>query len=299
MRNRVRHRKLNPGEKEGIIEEMRFVTMRLRTASTTTNEVHEVGDSNGTSTWQPTMVGFLSYLVNSKLVFETLERIVEDSTDVSYAYFRRTGLERSVRITKDLEWFQQQGHVIPQPSSHGTAYASHLQRLAEKCAPSFLCHFYNIYFAHLYGGCGIGKQVCEKLLGGRNLEFYKWEGDIQDLLRNVRENINKLAKTIFARARSSSSIKECLVRKMSNFKSIAFVFLVILILGICLPPTCEGRLHLILERAAVGDRILIEGVEMAEGPVVADGGNAEVVATEDARPSVPGHSPGAGHSLHG
>ncbi|KAG0476505.1 hypothetical protein HPP92_013346 [Vanilla planifolia] len=194
MRNRVRHRKLNPGEKEGIIEEMRFVTMRLRTASTTTNEVHEVGDSNGTSTWQPTMVGFLSYLVNSKLVFETLETIVEDSTDVSYAYFRRTGLERSVSITKDLEWFQQQGHVIPQPSSHGTAYASHLQRLAEKSAPSFLCHFYNIYFAHIYGGCGIGKQVCEKLLGGRNLEFYKWEGDIQDLLRNVRENINKLAK---------------------------------------------------------------------------------------------------------
>ncbi|KAH0455731.1 hypothetical protein IEQ34_015763 [Dendrobium chrysotoxum] len=38
------------------------------------------------------------------------------------------------------------------------------------------------------------KQVCEKLLLGRKLEFYKWEGDAQKLLKNVRENLNKLGE---------------------------------------------------------------------------------------------------------
>ncbi|XP_020690987.1 probable inactive heme oxygenase 2, chloroplastic isoform X2 [Dendrobium catenatum] len=186
-RKRVRNRKLNPGEKEGIVEEMRFVSMRLRTSDA--NEA-----SATTATWQPSMEGFLNYLVDSKLVFETLERIVEDSTDVTYVYFRRTGLERSASLSKDLKWFKQQGFVIPQPSSPGTVYASYLADLAEKSAPSFLCHFYNIYFAHLYGGCEIGRQVCEKLLLGRKLEFYKWEGDAQKLLKNVRENLNKLGE---------------------------------------------------------------------------------------------------------
>lgn len=34
-------------------------------------------------TWQPSMEGFLKYLVDSKLVFSTIERIVDESEDVS------------------------------------------------------------------------------------------------------------------------------------------------------------------------------------------------------------------------
>ncbi|XP_020586819.1 heme oxygenase 1, chloroplastic-like [Phalaenopsis equestris] len=156
-RKRVRNRKLNPGEKEGIVEEMRFVAMKLHTS-----DINDEADGIAASkiaTWQPSVEGFLKYLVDSRLVFETLERIVEDSTDVTYVYFRRTGLERSTSLLTDLEWFRHQGYVIPQPSSIGTAYASYIADLAGKSAPSFLCHLYNIYFAHLYGGCEIGKQV--------------------------------------------------------------------------------------------------------------------------------------------
>ena len=33
------------------------------------------------------------------------------------AYFRKTGLERSAGLSKDLEWFSQQDLVIPEPSN--------------------------------------------------------------------------------------------------------------------------------------------------------------------------------------
>lgn len=199
MRKRIRNRKLNPGEKEGIVEEMRFVAMRLRTTAPSVTE--------DDATWSPTIEGFLHYLVDSKLVFDTLERIVEDSTDVTYVYFRRTGLERSGSLAKDLEWFQQQGHAIPQPSSPGISYASYLAELAEKSAPSFLSHFYNIYFAHVNGGCEISKQVCEKLLIEKNLEFYNWEGDAHKLLSNVRENLNRLSEH-WARIEKNNCLRE-------------------------------------------------------------------------------------------
>ncbi|ONK75680.1 uncharacterized protein A4U43_C03F19420 [Asparagus officinalis] len=140
------------------------------------------------------MEGFVKYLVDSKLVFETLEKIVDESTDVAYTYFRKTGLERSASISKDLEWFRQQGIDIPQPSSPGVTYATYLEELSEKSAPSFLCHLYNIYFAHISGGQAIGRQVCEKLLQGKELEFYKWKGNVMELLSDVREKLNSLGE---------------------------------------------------------------------------------------------------------
>lgn len=78
---------------------------------------------------------------------------------LSDAEFRNTGLERSEKLSKDLEWFKEQGHAIPEPSSPGTSYASYLKELAEKLPPAFICHFYNVYFAHTAGGRMIGKKV--------------------------------------------------------------------------------------------------------------------------------------------
>lgn len=76
------------------------------------------------------------------------------------AYFRKTGLERSEMLSKDLEWFRLQDLEIPEPSNPGVSYAQYLEALAEKSAPMFLCHFYNIYFGHISGGQAIIKQVC-------------------------------------------------------------------------------------------------------------------------------------------
>lgn len=66
------------------------------------------------------------------------------------AELRKTGLERSERIAKDVKWFEQQGYAIPQPSSLGINYLY-----------QFLCHFYMIYFGHTAGGRMIGKKVSQ------------------------------------------------------------------------------------------------------------------------------------------
>jgi heme oxygenase (biliverdin-producing, ferredoxin) len=75
------------------------------------------------------------------------------------AAFRNTGLERSEALKKDLEWFMEQGHTIPEPSSPGISYARYLEELSEKDPQAFICHFYNVYFAHSAGGRMIGKKV--------------------------------------------------------------------------------------------------------------------------------------------
>lgn len=173
--------------------------MRLRTTSTgNSNSYSDPSDEDEDgriTTWRPSMEGYLKYLVDSGLVFQTLERIVDESSEVSFTYFRNSGLERSASITKDLKWVENQGIVIPQPSAPGITYATYLEELAERSAPSFLCHLYNIYFAHIAGGQGIGKQVCERLLEGHDMEFYKWgEGEVPDLLKDIREKLNKLGE---------------------------------------------------------------------------------------------------------
>jgi heme oxygenase len=73
--------------------------------------------------------------------------------------FKCTGLERSEQLSKDLHWFKEEGYSIPEPSKPGIAYSTYLQHLAENDPPAFICHFYNIYFAHTAGGRIIGRKV--------------------------------------------------------------------------------------------------------------------------------------------
>lgn len=111
---RRRYRKQYPGESKGITEEMRFVAMKLRNSgkpkskrkggsdresgdsgSEEVMDEGEISDSEGSvsvdkddgdgngKSWQPSIEGFLKYLVDSKLVFGTIERIVDESSDVS------------------------------------------------------------------------------------------------------------------------------------------------------------------------------------------------------------------------
>lgn len=75
------------------------------------------------------------------------------------AEFRNTGLERSEKLGKDMEWLEQQGHAIPPPSSVGVNYALYLDELSETDPHAFLCHFYMTYFGHTAGGRMIGRKV--------------------------------------------------------------------------------------------------------------------------------------------
>lgn len=186
-------RKNYPGEAKGFVEEMRFVAMKLHTRDVA-KEGKKEPDAQPIGKWEPTIEGYLKFLVDSKVVYDTLEDVVQKATYPAYAEFRNTGLERSEKLAKDLEWFRQQGHIIPEPSSPGLSYSKHLQELSEKDPPAFLCHFYNVYFAHTAGGRMIGRKVAEKILDGRELEFYKWEEDLTTLLNRVREKINLVAE---------------------------------------------------------------------------------------------------------
>lgn len=39
----------------------------------------------------------------------------------------------------------------------------------------------------------IGRKVSEMILGGRELEFYKWDGELSDLLDKVKLKINEVS----------------------------------------------------------------------------------------------------------
>ncbi|KAL6221245.1 hypothetical protein ACLB2K_008997 [Fragaria x ananassa] len=185
------------GEGKGFVEEMRFVAMKLHTRDQAKEGEKEVKEpqEKEVAKWDPTVQGYLKFLVDSKLVYDTLEGIVDRAPFPSYAEFRDTGLERSEKLAKDLEWFKEQGHAIPEPSAPGITYAEYLKELSEKDPQAFLCHFYNIYFAHSAGGRMIGKKVAEMILDKKDLEFYKWDGELSQLLQNVREKLNKVAES--------------------------------------------------------------------------------------------------------
>ncbi|XP_004513605.1 heme oxygenase 1, chloroplastic-like isoform X2 [Cicer arietinum] len=189
-------KKRHPGESKGFVEEMRFVAMRLHTRDQAKEGEKEVKqpEERAVTKWEPTVDGYLRFLIDSKVVYDTLEKIVQQASYPYYAEFKNTGLERSASLAKDLEWFKEQGYTIPEPSSPGLAYAHYLTDLSQNDPQAFICHFYNIYFAHSAGGRMIGKKIADQLLNNKALEFYKWDGDLSQLLQNVRDKLNKVAQ---------------------------------------------------------------------------------------------------------
>ncbi|TYI48322.1 hypothetical protein E1A91_D13G240000v1 [Gossypium mustelinum] len=190
-------RKRYPGEAKGFVEEMRFVAMKLHTKEQAKEGKKEVKqpEEHSVRKWEPSIDGYLKFLVDSKLVYDTLESIIDEAAFPIYAEFRNTGLERSEKLAKDLQWFEEQGYAIPKPSSPGITYAEYLKEISDKDPQAFICHFYNTYFAHSAGGRMIGKKVAQQILNNRELEFYKWDGDLSQLLQNVRDKLNKVAKS--------------------------------------------------------------------------------------------------------
>ncbi|KAH0878768.1 hypothetical protein HID58_066162, partial [Brassica napus] len=160
-----KQKKRYPGESKGFVEEMRFVAMKLHTKEQAKEGEKETKspEERPVAKWEPTVDGYLRFLVDKKLAI-------------------------------DLEWFKEQGYEIPEPTAPGKTYSQYLKDLAEKDPQAFICHFYNIYFAHSAGGRMIGRKVAERILDGRELEFYKWDGELSQLLQNVREKLNKVAE---------------------------------------------------------------------------------------------------------
>ncbi|MBA0765597.1 hypothetical protein Gotri_014765 [Gossypium trilobum] len=196
------------GDAKGFVDEMRLVAMKLHTRQQAQEGEMEAKapEEQRVEEWEPTLDGYLKFLVDIKVVYDTLEQIIEKPSFPSLlrdiecmgcgadGEFRNTGLERSEKLAKDLKWFEEKGYGVPEASSPSVAYAKYLKQLSEKDPQAFICHFYNIYFANTAGGRIIAKKVAEKILDSRELELYKWDGELSQLLQNVRDKLNKVAE---------------------------------------------------------------------------------------------------------
>ena len=72
-------KKRYPGEAKGFVEEMRFVAMRLHTKDQAKEGEKEVKqpEERAVAKWEPSIDGYLRFLVDSKLVYDTLEEIIQ------------------------------------------------------------------------------------------------------------------------------------------------------------------------------------------------------------------------------
>lgn len=196
----------------GFIAEMRKVAMKLHTKDQAPKEGGKEAPKQGP--WTPTRPGYLRFLTESKVVYDTFDRLV--NTSDAYSALRNTGLERSGGLVKDLEYFKTSFDLSPpelKADGPGLTYCALLEKLAKEDPPAFICHYYNFYFAHTAGGRMIGNKVAGMLLDGHTLEFYKWDSDVNELLENVRRSINKMAE-----GWSESEKAHCLEETEASFK---------------------------------------------------------------------------------
>lgn len=70
-----------PKKKRGFVEEMRHVAMRLHTRDQAKEGEKEVKqpEEKAVTKWDPTVEGYLKFLVDSKVVYDTLEDIVKEA----------------------------------------------------------------------------------------------------------------------------------------------------------------------------------------------------------------------------
>lgn len=162
----------------------------------------------------PTKKGYLRFMEESKIVYDTFEQIV--ATNPMYESLRNNGLERGQPLAEDITYAINTWSLSaaePSSDSAGATYAEMLKDLSRSSPPAFICHYYNHYFAHTAGGRMIGKQVSEAALDGWMGKFYQWEGNVKNHLDGVREKLNEMAK-----GWSEEEKKACLEETPVTFK---------------------------------------------------------------------------------
>lgn len=197
---------IKPGEENSFVQtEMRGAAMALHTKQQAPREGKAEAkkvEQSPVQSWQPGRADYLQFLVDSRLVYGTLEELCEETE--ALAPLRNSGLERAAALDKDIEWFAAEGVPAPAVASQGSGYASFLQGLVDDGKlEAFVCHFYNFYFAHTAGGRMIGKRMAAMLLEDKTLEFYRWqdpksgeEVDPSDkLLPDLRKQIDGMVES--------------------------------------------------------------------------------------------------------
>ena len=59
----------------------------------------------------------------------------------------------------------------------------------------------------------IGNQMSDKLLDGKDLEFYQWDGDLAEMMAQVKADINRVAE-----GWSEEQRQHCLEETEKSFK---------------------------------------------------------------------------------
>lgn len=144
--------------------------------------------------WTPDVIHYLQFLVDSLVVYETIEQISEEYPVL--APFRNTGLERSKALKEDIAWISSTYDLkVPSAGVHGPGYAAHMRELAKTNMPKYMCHYYNHMFAHTAGGRMIGKKYSDMFFDGKVLNFYQWEGEVKDHMKATVAKVDELANT--------------------------------------------------------------------------------------------------------
>jgi hypothetical protein len=164
-------------DKDAAAPKRNFIGTEMRKAAMKLHNFKQAPKEGGVEAppevkYVPTQFDYLSFLVNSKHVYEALEEIVNAKPEL--AVFRNTGMERTAPLEIDIKFMMQEyGLERPDVGVGGKMYAQKLRDMAEASIPEFVCHFYNFSFAHTAGGRMIGKRMSALLLNDKVLQFYE------------------------------------------------------------------------------------------------------------------------------
>jgi len=170
-----------------IATELRGQAMKLHTRAQAPKEGQ--ASDKPREPYIPTHADYLHFLVDNQHVYQALEDVVNDHEEL--AIFRNNGMERVAPLETDIEFMTSEYKLErPQVGKPGLDYAQEIRRMGkEGLIPEFMCHYYNHVFAHTAGGRMIGKQMGALLLDKKTLEFYKWEGDLNQIKDKVKGDI--------------------------------------------------------------------------------------------------------------
>merc|ERR1719387_3258664 len=118
-------------DKKGFVQEMKDVAMKLHTREQAPKGTAE--QSSAPRKFEPTREGYLSFLVESKVVFDMLEGIMAEASNPSYVSFQNTGLERSAKLEQDIAHLAKEYSLevpVAAADGPGQTYAELLKKLA-------------------------------------------------------------------------------------------------------------------------------------------------------------------------
>ena len=113
-----------------VNEDLRTYAMRFHTKDQAPREGQQKAETPFTA-WEPTRLNYVQFLVDSLLVYETLESLAHEIP--ALAPFTATGLERAAALKEDLDWMVKfdPTMVVPECGPNGIKYSSFLKKV--KC----------------------------------------------------------------------------------------------------------------------------------------------------------------------